>query len=158
MRDSAAWKKGVGDMSELELAQRCADRMYAADRASRELGIEIRVIAPGTASAEMTIDARMLNGFGICHGGYIFTLADSAFAFACNAYDNVTVAAGASIEFLQPAREGERLSAVATERYRAGRRGIYEVVVRNALGQDVALFRGRAHATAKPLLMTESDT
>jgi acyl-CoA thioesterase len=145
-------------MSELELAKRCADRMYAADEASRDFGIVISVTAPGVVKAEMTVRRSMLNGFAICHGGLIFTLADTAFAFACNAYDNVTVAAAASIEFLRPAREGDRLVAVAGELYREGRSGFYDIVVRNQSGNDVALFRGRAHATGKPLLATKSDT
>ncbi len=139
-------------------AQRCAKQMYQSDRASRELGIEITVTAPGKALATMTVRPSMLNGFAICHGGYIFTLADTAFAFACNAYDDLTVAAGASIEFLQPAREGDRLRAGAEELSRSGRSGIYDVVVRNQDDSRIAVFRGRAHATGKRLLVGESDT
>lgn len=145
-------------MTEQQTAQHCAERMYGADRASQDLGIKITVTAPGAVTAEMTIRQGMLNGFDICHGGYIFTLADTAFAFACNAYDNLTVAAAASIEFLRPAREGDRLTADAAEIYRSGRSGLYDVVVRNQDGEQVAMFRGRAHATGKPLLAGKSDT
>jgi len=139
-------------------AKRCADRMYQSDQASRELGIDISVTAPGKVSARMTVRPSMLNGFDICHGGYIFTLADTAFAFACNAYDDVTVASGASIEFLRPAREGDRLRAEAEELSRSGRSGIYDVVVCNQDDTRIAVFRGRAHATGKRLLAGESDT
>lgn len=142
----------------MRLAKRCADRMYGSDRASRELGIEVSVTAPGRVSAYMTIGAAMLNGFAICHGGYIFTLADTAFAFACNAYDDLTVAAGGSIEFLRPAKEGDRLRADAVELSRSGRSGIYDVTVRNQDEVLVAVFRGRAHATGRRLLDAESDT
>lgn len=142
----------------MQRAKRCADRMFGADQASRDLGIEISVTAPGKVSASMTVRASMLNGFAICHGGYIFTLADTAFAFACNAYDDLTVAAGASIKFLRPAREGDRLRADAEELSRSGRSGIYDVVVRNQADTRIAVFRGRAHATGKPLLDGKSDT
>lgn len=139
-------------------AQRCADQMYQSDQASRELGIDITVTAPGMVSARMTVLRSMLNGFDICHGGYIFTLADTAFAFACNAYNDLTVAAAASIEFLRPAREGDRLRADAEELSRSGRSGIYDVTVRNQDDIRIAVFRGRAHATGKPLLDGKSDT
>ncbi|MDH4047538.1 MAG: hydroxyphenylacetyl-CoA thioesterase PaaI [Gammaproteobacteria bacterium] len=145
-------------MSELERARRCADRMYDNDRASRDLGIRVTVTAPGSVTAEMTVVKAMLNGFDVCHGGYIFTLADTAFAFACNAYDDLTVAAGASIEFLRPAVEGDQLTAVASEQSRSRRNGIYDVQVRNQHGKPVALFRGRAHATGEPLSERKSDT
>lgn len=145
-------------MGDIELAKRCASRMYENDKASRELGIGIDVIDAGKVSATMTVRASMLNGFDICHGGYIFTLADTAFAFASNAHDNLAVAAAASIEFLKPAREGDRLSATAVERHRGGRSGIYDVEVHNQDKALVALFRGRAHATGKPLVSGETDT
>jgi acyl-CoA thioesterase len=94
----------------------------------------------------------MTNGHGICHGGLVFALADSAFAFACNSHGANTVAAGAAIEFLRPAREGDLLTAVATERWRAGRSGIYEIEVTNQDGETVALFRGRSHQVAGRLI------
>ena len=145
-------------MGDIELAKRCATKMYGSDRASQDLGIDIDVVAAGTVKATMTVRASMLNGFAMCHGGYIFTLADTAFAFACNAHDNLTVAAAAGIEFLKPAHEGDRLVATAIERHRAGRSGIYDVEVRNQDKVLVALFRGRAHATGKPLASAQTDT
>lgn len=145
-------------MGDIELAKRCASRMYENDKASQDLGIGIDVVDAGRVNATMTVRASMLNGFAICHGGYIFTLADTAFAFACNAYDQLTVAAAASIEFLKPAYEGDRLAATATERHRAGRSGLYDVEVRNQDNVLVALFRGRAHATGKSLDSGKTDT
>ena len=139
-------------MNDLHRARECARVMYDADRASRELGIEIDVPAPGEATAIMAVTASMLNGYSVCHGGNLFTLADTAFAVACNAYNDVTVAAGASIEFVRPAREGDRLTAVACERHRRGRTGIYDVDVTNQRGERVALFRGRSFATGESML------
>src|SRR4051812_38081789 len=110
-----------------ETARRCAEAMYAADPASRRLGIEISDVAPGRATATMTITDEMVNGHGICHGGYVFTLADTAFAFACNTYDDRTVAAGAAIDFLEPVYAGARLTAAAVELARRGRSGVYDV-------------------------------
>jgi acyl-CoA thioesterase len=100
----------------------------------------------------MPVRPDMVNGHKICHGGLVFTLADSAFAFACNSYGDNTVAAGAAIEFLLPARQGDLLRAVATERWRAGRAGIYEIEVTNQSGAIVALFRGRSHQIAGRLI------
>lgn len=137
-------------MTDLELARQCADRMYAHDEASRALGIEIEIPAPGEAVARFRVTPAMVNGFGVCHGGYLFTLADTAFAFACNAYGPVTVAAGASIDFLRPAHAGDRLQAHAREQQRGRRHGIYDVVVQNQDGRTVALFRGRAQVTDRP--------
>ena len=139
-------------MDELELAQRCADTMWAGDTASQELGIVIEVTAPGAVRASMEVRATMLNGHDVCHGGYLFTLADTAFAFACNAYDRVTLAAAASIDFLLPAKLGDRLSAEATERHRGRRTGLYDVVISDQHGRTIAIFRGRSHATDQPLL------
>lgn len=138
-------------MNAIELARQCADRMLAHDEASRALGIEIEIPAPGRAIARVEVTAAMINGFGVCHGGYLFTLADTAFAFACNAYGRVTVAAGASIDFLRPVRAGDRLEAAASEQHRGRSQGIYDVNVRNQDGRTVAMFRGRAQATDRPL-------
>ncbi len=140
------------DDAKLELARACAETMYANDRASQSLGIEVAVTAPGAAEAVMTVTETMLNGHDICHGGLVFALADTAFAFACNAYDNVTVAGGGSIDFLRPSRLGDRLTATARERQRGLRAGVYDVTVRNQDGRDVALFRGRAVPTGARLL------
>jgi acyl-CoA thioesterase len=138
-------------------AQRIAEGvrhgMYADDRASKALGIEITAIGPGTATATMTVRADMLNGFGICHGGLVATLADSAFAFACNAYNELTVASGFSIDLFIASKEGDVLTARAEEQHRAGRTGLYDIEVHNQRGERVALFRGRSYtAKGKPVV------
>ena len=135
-----------------ETARRCAEAMFANDVASQRLGIEISDIAPGRATAHMTVGDHMVNGHAICHGGYVFTLADTAFAFACNTYDDVTVAAGADIHFLEPVEAGARLTAVACERIRRGRSGVYDVTVTRDDGVVVAEFRGRSRSLGKPML------
>lgn len=127
-----------------ELAQRSADAMYAADLASQRAGITIGGIAPGRSTARMTVGAAMINGHGICHGGYVFLLADTAFAFACNTYGQTTVAQACDIVFVRPARLGDELVAVGAERGRYGRSGIYDVTVRRGDGEVVAEFRGRS--------------
>ena len=139
-------------MDALELARTCADRMYANDTASKALGIEIEIPEVGTAVATMRIREDMTNGFDICHGGLIFTLADTAFAFACNAYNDVTVAGSGTVEFLRPAFEGDELRAVALEEHRGKRSGVYAVEVVNQREEFVALFRGRAVARGQSLL------
>jgi acyl-CoA thioesterase len=139
-------------MDDATVAQQCAAKMYAADQASQDLGIQVEVKSPGCAQARFSVQSNMLNGHDVCHGGFIFTLADTAFAFACNTYNKVTLAAGASIEFLRPAKLGDLLIATAAERHRGGRSGIYEVVVTNQDDEDVAIFRGRSHMTSEPLL------
>lgn len=139
-------------MKDLETARACADMMYANDTASRALGIEITIPKPGSAVATMTVREDMTNGFDICHGGLIFTLADTAFAFACNAYNDVTVAGSGTIEFLRPVYLDDQLRAVALEEHRGQRGGLYAVEVLNQHGDFVALFRGRAVARGQPLL------
>ena len=94
----------------------------------------------------------MVNGHDICHGGYIFTLADTVFAYACNGYDRLTVAAGAAIEFVRPGRLGDDLRAVAVERHRGGRTGVYDIEVTNQDGETIAMFRGRSHSTSQSLI------
>jgi acyl-CoA thioesterase len=121
--------------------------MYARDRAAHALGITVEAIGPGFARCRMQVRDDMLQGHATCHGGLIFTLADTAFAYACNAYDRVTVALGAEIAFLAPARAGDLLSATARERRRSGRTGVYDVEVENAEGALVALFRGTSYET-----------
>lgn len=134
------------------LARACARKMYDDDEASRLLGMEVTVERPGEATVVMTVDERMINGHEVCHGGYVFTLADSAFAFACNGYDRVTLAAGASIDFLRPVKLGDRLAAHAREVSRSRRSGIYDVEVQNQDGKTVAVFRGRSVALEQPML------
>jgi len=126
------------------LAQRCADAMFARDSASQGLGMRIVSVAPGFALMTMTVRADMLNGHATCHGGFIFALADSAFAFACNSHNLITVAAGCTIEFLLPAREGDLLTATGRERTLAGRSGIYDIDVTNQHGATIAVFRGKS--------------
>jgi len=126
-----------------ERARRSADAMWASDRASQALGMTITDVAPGIATLEMTVREDMLNGQAIGHGGLTFTLADSAFAFACNSYNRRTVAAGAEVRFLAPTREGDRLVARAVERSREGRDGVYDVTVRCG-DTVVAEFVGRS--------------
>ena len=139
-------------MENLELAQACANQMVEKDRASSALGMAIEVTQPGTAEVQMTVTDNMVNGFDICHGGYLFTLADSAFAFACNAYNDVTVAASGSIDYLQPVKQGDQLTAIARETHRGKRYGVYDVEVRNQHHVLVAVFRGRSAALGRPLL------
>lgn len=119
--------------------------MFAADAASRGLGIELLSAGEGAAVVRMTVTAAMLNGHGIAHGGYVFLLADTAFACACNSRGPVTVASGADVSFTAPVHEGDVLTATAHERSRHGRNGIYDVTVRRA-ETVVAEFRGRSRA------------
>ncbi len=139
-------------MSELATAKRCAEKMWAGDKASRAMGMKIEIRAAGSATAEMTVRDDMLNGFDICHGGLLFALADTAFAFACNAYDRMTFAASGPIEYLRPAVLGDTLRTVATEEYRGRNNGFYTVRVDNQDGRTVALFRGRSASRNEPVL------
>jgi acyl-CoA thioesterase len=138
-------------MNEMDIAQKCRDTMWTNDLASQDLGIEVEVTAPGKAVATLSVAKNMVNGHDICHGGFIFTLADTAFAFACNTYNRVTVAAGASIEFVRPGRLGDLLTARASEAHRGGRTGIYDITVSNQDDELIAIFRGRSYATREPL-------
>jgi acyl-CoA thioesterase len=139
-------------MNDLQRAQLCADKMYANDRASKALGIEIDIPQAGSAVATMYVREEMVNGFDICHGGLVFTLADTAFAFACNAYDELTVAGGGSIEFLRPSVRGDQLRAIATEEHRGRKSGIYRVEVRNQDDALVALFQGQSVGRGETIL------
>ena len=138
-----------------EVARRSAEAMWAGDRASRSLGMEILDVGPGRATVRMTVTDDMVYGHAIGHGGYTFTLADSAFAFACNSYNRVTVAAGAEIRFRAPTRLGDVLTATATERQRAGRDGTYDISVSNAAGTVVATFVGRSKEIGGTLFEAE---
>ena len=127
------------------LAARVGETMFAADRASRELmQMELVSCEPGRAVMRMTVRGDMLNGHDICHGGLIFTLADSTFAFACNSRNLVTVAAGCSIEFLKPGQLGDVLTCEGVEQVLQGRHGIYDMKVSNQRGEVVAMFRGKS--------------
>jgi len=140
------------DMDALTLARRCAEAMWADDTASRSMGMALLDVQPGRATVVMTITDRMVNGHGLCHGGYIFTLADSAFAFACNTYNQRTVAHHCSVTFIRPGQLGDRLLATAIERSRTDRSGIYDVTVTTGDGAAVAEFRGHSRTIDGTLL------
>ncbi len=127
------------------LAEHVRDRMAEADPALRTLGIAITSIAPGRATARMTVRPEMLNGFGSCHGGYLTALADTAFAYACNTDNVATVASGLTIDFVAPAHAGDALVAQAQAVSGSGRTGVYDVLVRTEAGATVAVFRGRSY-------------
>jgi acyl-CoA thioesterase len=127
------------------MAERVAAAMFARDAASQSLGMEVKEVRPGYARLTLLVRPNMLNGHAICHGGIVFSLADSAFAFACNSRNQSTVASGCSIDFLAPARSGDELTAEAMERALLGRIGIYDVTVANQEGKTIALFRGRSY-------------
>ena len=127
------------------LAQDAVNAMWSRDQAAQALGMEIRQVLAGSATLRMRVRKDMVNGHQICHGGLIFTLADTAFAYACNSYNQNTVASACNIDFLAPGREGDVLEAVAIERSSAGRTGVYDVEVRVVDGHAVALFRGKSH-------------
>lgn len=124
------------------LARRAAEAMYADDHAARHLGINIDAVSAGAATLSMTVTDTMVNGHGMCHGGYIFTLADTAFAYACNSDGQRTVAQHAEITFVAPGSRGMRLIADASERVKAGRSGVYDITVRDENGTVIAEFRG----------------
>lgn len=134
------------------LAEASAAAMWARDRASQGLGMKLERVGPGEAVITMTVRGDMVNGHDICHGGFTFTLADSAFAFACNSYNVSTVAASCDISFLKAAKLGDRLTAHAGEVYRDGRNGIYDVVVTDQHGNTVAHFRGKSRSIGGPVI------
>ena len=129
-------------------AERHARQMWCRDTASQSLGMEITSIKPGEAIVTMTIRDDMMNGHGSCHGSFIFALADSAFAFACNSYGPIAVAADCQISFLRPVPPKEQLTAYATETYRRGRNGVYDIKVKAGDGETVAVFRGKSRVVS----------
>ena len=139
-------------MDATALARACADAMWKEDAATQSLGMQLISVAPGQAVITMTVTDRMVNGHKICHGGYIFTLADSAFAFACNTYNQRTVAQHCAVTFLSSAKLGDKLVARAVERQRAGRSGIYDVTVTREEGNVIAEFRGHSRTIEGELL------
>ncbi len=143
-------------MTPEETARRSAEAMWAGDRASQALGMSLDAVGPGTATLSMTVRDDMVNGHSIGHGGLTFTLADSAFAFACNSHGVVTVASGFDVTFLESARLGDELVAVAVERSLRGRSGLYDVTVvrvaaEGAPDQVIAEFRGRSRELGRPI-------
>ena len=148
---------GTRDMDAGAIARACAERMWAEDSASKGLGMQLISVEPGRAIIGMTITDKMVNGHNIAHGGYIFTLADSTFAFACNTYDQRCVAQHCAVTFIRPGRRGERLTATASERDRSGRSGIYDVTVTNEAGETIAEFRGHSRTVPGTLLGETRD-
>ncbi len=139
------------------LAQACADAMFTRDRASQALGIRLLEAGPGHARLSMPVRADMIQGHGTCHGGFLFALADSAFAFACNSHDKATVAQGCSIDYLAPALRDDVLCASAVELSRKGRTGLYDVRIENQRGELIALFRGKSYQVRGTVLAQEND-
>ena len=137
--------------SATQLARRCAETMWAQDLASRALGMSLEQVGPGRATVRMRVRQDMVNGYAICHGGFLAALADSAFAFACNTYGEVTVAAGFDISFIAAARLDDELVAEAVELSRYGRSGLYDVAVHRADGTPIAAFRGRSRSLGRPI-------
>ena len=135
----------MSSLAPQQIAERARDAMWAQDASGKALGIVITAIAPGRATATMRVRPDMLNGFAICHGGFITTLADTAMAFASNSYNEVTVASGLEINFLDSAKLDELLTAEAVEVSRGGRLGLYDVSVRNPAGIEIAVLRGRTY-------------
>ena len=134
----------TSDLDEEHIARACAHAMLADDTTFRSLGFVLEDVGPGRARVAGTVSETMANGHGICHGGMIFTLADCAFAYACNSYDRRVVAQNCSIAFLAPARVGDRLAATAREQYRGARTGVYDITVVNQNGVVIAEFRGNS--------------
>ena len=132
-------------MTPKERAEKSAAAMWSTDRASQHMGMQIVAVDEGQATLSMTVKPEHCNGHGICHGGFTFTLADSAFAFACNSGNQNTVGAACNVDYLRPAFAGDVLVAEAEQRSRSGRTGVYDVTVRNQNDETVVLFRGRAH-------------
>jgi acyl-CoA thioesterase len=140
-----------------QTAELVRDGMWRKDRATRMLGMEIVEVGPGRATVTMTVRDEMLNGYDICHGGLIATLADSAFAFACNSYNELTVASGFGIDFVAPGRLHDVLSARCTEVSKAGRTGVYDCDVTNQRGERIAVFRGRSYTMkGKPAVASDA--
>ena len=132
-------------MTAQQIAEATRDAMWVDDRASQALGMRVVSVGPGSATLTMVVREDMVNGHALCHGGLVATLADSAFAYACNAHNEVTVASGFDINLLAAARQGDVLTARAVEVSKAGRAGVYDVSVSNQRGEAVAVFRGRSH-------------
>jgi len=137
------------------LAEAVGRTMYPKDRTLQFLGVTLDEIRPGYARMSLRITENMTNGHGIGHGGFIFTLADSAFAYSCNSHNHNAVASGCSIEFLAPAQVGDVLTAVAEERALAGRSGIYDIDIRDQNGKLIAVFRGKSHRIAGETVNTQ---
>ena len=138
------------------IAERVRDHMWSNDRASQAMGMRVAAIGPGRCTMTMAVREDMLNGYGTCQGGLLAALADSCFAFACNAYNEITVAAGFDVQIIAPGKLGDQLVAIAVEVSRTGRLGVYDVDVRNQRDERVLAFRGRSYTMkGKPVLAAE---
>lgn len=144
-------------MTPQEIAEHCAAIMWPDDHAARGLGMEITAVGPGSATLNMTVRQDMVNSHGTCHGGFIFAIADSTFAYACNSFNHKAVAAGVDINFLAPAHLGDLLTAHGRARHQGGRSGVYDVEVSNQAGKLVAVFRGRAARIKGHFLETDES-
>lgn len=133
------------ERSAQQVADLVREGMFSNDRASKRMGMQVLAVAPGQATLAMSVREDMLNGHDMCHGGFIATLADSTFAFACNSYNQLTVASGFAIDFIAPARQGDVLTARCTEVSKTGRTGVYDTEITNQRGERIAVFRGRSH-------------
>ena len=136
----------IAELTPQELAEASAAALWAGDSTSKKMGFDLIAVGPGTAVMEFTVTKDHSNGHGNCHGGFIFALADSAFAFACNAYNQIVVGQHCSITYIAPVRIGDRLTATANEASRRGRSGIYDIRITNQNGEHVAEFRGHSRA------------
>ncbi len=139
------------------IAERVRDHLWATDRASQGLGMRVAAIGPGTCTMTMTVREDMLNGYGTCQGGLLAALADSCFAFACNAYNEITVASGFDVQIVAPGRLGDQLTATAVEISKAGRMGVYDVDVRNQRDERVVAFRGRSYTMKGKAVLANQD-
>ncbi|WP_338743919.1 hydroxyphenylacetyl-CoA thioesterase PaaI [Pseudomonas sp. KK18] len=148
----------MNDLPAQQLAERCAQALMARDNASLALGMQLLEAGPGRAHMRMPVRTDMLQGHGTCHGGFLFALADSAFAMACNTYNDATVAQGCSIDYVAPAFEGDVLSAQCSEQSRSGRTGNYDVRIENQQGQLIALFHGKSYKVRGTVLAQETPT
>jgi len=135
----------MSESSAQQIADFVGRGMFANDRAAQELGIRLTSIAPGRAAMTMTVREHMLNGLDSCHGGFIAALADTSFAYACNSYNEMTVASGFSLDFMAPARLGDVLTATSIEVSKAGRTGVYDTEITNQRSERIAVFRGRSY-------------
>ena len=147
----------MNDRTPQQIAEAVRDQMVANDRAARTLGIVVTAIAPGRATTTMTVREDMLNGHDICHGGLITTLADTCFAYACNAYNEITVASGFSVDLMAAGRLGDVLTASAIEVGKGGRTGVYDITVTNQRDERIAVFRGRSYTMkGKPVVVADA--
>lgn len=144
------------DHSATSLAQACTEALFNRDIASQRMGIKVLASGPGTAEVSMQVREDMIQGVGTCHGGYLFALADSAFAMACNTYNETTVALGCSIDYIAPGFKGDTLKAVAAEQSRGGRTGNYDVRIENQRGELLALFHGKSYKVRGTVLAQEN--